>query len=226
MSSQYFHWNEKTIADFSTKYITAMYEDGYVFTRINKGVMHQTRSFRIDLDKFNPTSENRRILKKVANLNISSSSIPYNNYSYEIGKLAKDFYTNKFGEGTMSAQKIKELLTDGNKTNFNSLLIFSEKTDTGPKILGYCIAFENDEIIHYSYPFYDLNNSIKDLGLGMILLAMQSAKNSRKKYFYLGSLQRPTDTYKIQFDGAEWFDGQKWRTNTEEVKRILKEIKL
>jgi len=42
-----------------------MYDHGYVFTRIGKGVMHQTRSVRVDLAKFELTSENRRVLKKV-----------------------------------------------------------------------------------------------------------------------------------------------------------------
>jgi len=45
--------------DFSEKNIAEMYDHGYVFTRIGKGVMHQTRSVRVDLAKFELTSENR-----------------------------------------------------------------------------------------------------------------------------------------------------------------------
>ena len=49
---------------------------------------------------------------------------------------------------------------------------------------------------------------------------IQWAKENNKKFVYLGSLQRPTDTYKLQFEGIEWFDGKKWKTDLEEVKKI------
>jgi hypothetical protein len=38
---------------------------------------------------------------------------------------------------------------------------------------------------------------------------------------FLGSAQRPSDTYKMQFSGLEWFDGQQWNTDTEALKNIL-----
>ncbi len=45
-------------------------------------------------------------------------------YPFKIGKMGKDFYEEKFGEKIMSAQKIKEMLTDQKKSNFNVLLNF------------------------------------------------------------------------------------------------------
>jgi len=75
---------------------------------------------------------------------------------------------------------------------------------------------------HYSYPFYDLTAAPKDMGLGMMLLAIQKSKNFGHEFMYLGSLQRPTDTYKLQFGGLEWFGGEKWSRDLNEVKDILK----
>ena len=60
----YLSWDNKTIVDFSEKNIEAMYARGYVFTRLGKGAMTQTRSLRIGLDKFELSSENRRVLRK------------------------------------------------------------------------------------------------------------------------------------------------------------------
>src|SRR3989344_4146668 len=108
----YLHWNEKTITDFSDKSITEMYDRGYVFTRIGKGIMHQTRSVRIDLAKFASSSENRRILKKVDNIAMQEVILPYVDYHWSLGKLAQYFYEKKFGHGVMSALKVKEMLTD------------------------------------------------------------------------------------------------------------------
>jgi arginyl-tRNA--protein-N-Asp/Glu arginylyltransferase len=213
----YLHWQEQKITDFSESAISAMYDKGFVFTRLGKGIMQQTRSCRIDLDKFSLTSENRRILKKTDNLRIGSSPLPLPSYPFEIGKMGKDFYEEKFGEKIMSANKIKEILMDENKSNFNILLNFAPSTT----VIGYTICYENVEFLHYSYPFYDLKIYNKDIGLGMMTTAIQFAKQNGKKYIYLGSLQRPTDTYKLQFEGLEWFDGKEWKSDLEEVKKLL-----
>ncbi len=213
----YLHWNEKTITDFSEKSVTEMYGHGYVFTRIGKGVMHQTRSVRIDLEKFKPSSENRRILKKVDDIAMQEVTLPYGEYHWSLGKLAQDFYEAKFGSGIMSAQKIKEMLTNKEKSNFTSLLLFSNSQG----LIGYTICYINSKIIHYSYPFYDLGKSSKDMGLGMMTKTIQYAKGKGLDYAYLGSLQRPGDTYKLQFEGLEWFDGEKWSADEAKVREIL-----
>ena len=57
-----------------------------------------------------------------------------------IGKLAKDFYETKFGPGTMSAAKVKELLTDEKGSNFDTLLYLSLKEAP----IAYSICFQCD----------------------------------------------------------------------------------
>lgn len=207
---EYLHWQEKKL-EGTEQEITAAYNDGFVFTRIDKGVMHQTRSVRIDLKKFELSSENRRVLKKVEEIKLEEAQLPDENYDWKIGKLGKDFYDTKFGEGIFSANKIKEILTTN--SNFNLLLKYGD---------GFAICYVNKDLLHYSYPFYDLGKSPKDMGLGMMIKAIVWAKEKGLKYVYLGSLQRPTDIYKLQFEGLEWFDGKKWKKDIEEVKKILK----
>jgi hypothetical protein len=58
--------------------------------------------------------------------------------------------------------------------------------------------------------------------MGMMTLAVQYAKESKKNFFYMGSAQRPTDTYKFQFRGMEWFDGAAWHSNFDVLKEALK----
>jgi len=215
---KYLHWDQKTISDFSEATIADLYAQGYVFTRIGKGIMQQTRSVRINLKTFNLSSENRRIIKKVPSLSLRIEHLPKTKYDWNIGKLAKDFYSLKFGPDIMSAQKIKEMLTIPEKSNFNTILTYS---DNGNDI-GYTISYLSSSLIHYSYPFYDTEQTPKDTGLGMMILAIQYAKEAGLSYIYLGSLQRPSDTYKLQFEGLEWFDGNRWNTDTEEIKDILK----
>ena len=247
----YLSWEEKKINEFDDKTIESAYNDGFVFTRVAKGTMNQTRSLRIDLQKFELSSENKRILKKTEDLNLSISPIPYPGYTWEIHKLGKDFYEQKFGKGTFSAQKIKELIIDKEKSNFNQLFVYSlpavilspasginsaknplHQTERDPSVVklpqddkrlpvGYCIALETENIIHYCYPFYDLELNYQNLGMGMMLKAIVWAKEQGKQYIYLGSAQRPTDTYKLQLAGLEWFDGSKWHEDLEKLKLIL-----
>ncbi len=221
----YLKWNEQTITDFTDTNINSLYNEGFLFTRIGKGILHQTRSVRVDLSKFELSSENRRILRKTEPITYTLSPIPYHLYSWEIGKMGKDFYETKFGEKTFSANKIKELMTDESKSNFNEVFIYGLNQESEIRNVGYCVALETSEILHYCYPFYNLSPITYPLnpntGLGMMTRAILWAKENGKKYVYLGSAQRPTDTYKFQFAGAEWFDGKEWRSDVEELKKVL-----
>ena len=227
----YLSWDKKTISDFSADNINATYALGYLFTRLGKGAMIQTRSVRIDLASFQLSSENRRILKKTAGLTATSIQLSAFSYDWRIGKMAKDFYETKFGPGTFSANKAKELLTEPDKSNFNRLLVYKQSPSPlgeGRGEVGYAIALETPELIHYAYPFYDLKPNTYNLtpnpntGLGMMLRAILYAQDSGKKFIYLGSAQRPSDTYKLQFSGLEWWDGVVWQTDGEKLKAVLK----
>ena len=216
----YLSWNEKTLTKFDDKSVEQAYDNGFVFTRKGRGVMNQTRSLRIDLSKFELSSENKRVLKKTEDLILSASPIPYAEYGWSIHKMGKEFYEKKFGEKTFSAQKIKELITDKDKSSFNKLLVYKLKDE----FIGYCIALETKNILHYCYPFYNLQpityNLQPNIGMGMMLGAVMWAKENGKKYVYLGSYQRPTDTYKLQFSGLEWFDGNEWEQDLNKLKLL------
>jgi hypothetical protein len=92
------------------------------------------------------------------------------------------------------------------------------------KHIGYCVALETNELIHYSYPFYELRTigyELSNIGMAMMTKAVLYAKEQGKKYICLGSAQRPTDTYKLQFSGLEWFDGTVWSNDIKALKTIL-----
>ena len=280
----YLKWDEKIITDFSDSNINSLYNQGYVFTRQKKGSMNQTRSLRIDLEKFELSSENRRVLRKTEEVKMETSPLPLKSppllgegpgagyYDWTIGKLGKDFYDTKFGDKTpaphrsgatgavFSANKIKELMTEPEKSNFNVVLVYQtsprsaaealERRRPAPLLkergvigdpasaislflgrgtqgegslaIGYAICYQNSEILHYCYPFYNIQYPISNIGMAMMLKAIVWAKEQNKKYFYLGSFQRPTDTYKLQFAGLEWWDGKDWSDDNDILKLTLK----
>ena len=237
----YLSFSEQTIADFSDKNIDSLYSRGFLFTRVGKGHMYQTRSVRVDLSKFELSSENRRVLKKTEELLLKTTPLPHPAYDWHIHKMGHDFYKTKFGEKTFTANKLKELMTE-EKNNFNLLLSYTVipaqagiqttvdldshfRGDDNRGSVGYCICFETPELLHYCYPFYDIRDSgsaIPNIGLGMMLRAIIWSKEQGKKYVSLGSASRPSDTYKLQFAGVQWWDGARWSSNIEFLKSNLK----
>lgn len=217
---EYFKTDQKILTDLNENNISELYSKGYVFTRVKKGLFNQTRSLRIKLDNFDLNSENKRVLKKLKNLNVEFLSLPYPNYSWEIHKMGKDFYTIKFGDGTMSASKIKEMFLEIDKSNMNSCF----KYTLAEAPAGYALTYSNNNIVHYAYPFYDLYIP-KDLsiGMGMMVKAILWAKENNKDYIYLGSVIDQKAKYKLQFEGLEWFntDTQLWETDLEKLKQLI-----
>ncbi len=201
-----------------TAEITSAYSQGFVFGRKEKGLLHQTRSLRIDLKRFELNSENRRVLRKLDEIiDVSPSSLPLKieNYDWMVHKTAKDFYTSKFPDIDFSASKIKEIVTT--EHNFNHIFNFSEGNET----LGYAICYVNKEILHYCYPFYNLAKSPSNLGMYMMLSAVMHAKKENRQYCYLGSVTKLADKYKLQFNGLEWWTGTGWSTDLLELKQKI-----
>lgn len=199
----YEYTDKKTLSHFSKEEIESYYSNGYVFTRLGKGVMHQVKSVRINFSNFELSSENRRVLRKSETLKLEFYKFPFKTYSWEIGKMAKNFYDIKGGEGTMSVNKLKEMFTDLGKSNMNSVFQYTIENIA----IGYCLCHETENIIHYSYPFYDLKPNIPSLGMAMMLRAILWAGENNKKYIYLGSYNK----YKLQFKGVEVFEDNNWK---------------
>lgn len=188
--------------------IEKKYNAGYVITRVSNGHFEKVRSLRVDLKKFEVSSENKRILNKFTDYNLIIKKLPYDNYNWKIHKMGKDFYEQKFGKNIFSANKIQEIYTSPN-SNFNLSLEFVNSVSNQSD--GYCICFENisnHKIIHYCYPFSDLNLINTSFGIFMMTKAILESKNLGYDYIYLGSVHDPKSKYKLQFKGLEWFDEQ------------------
>ncbi len=213
----YFKTNNKVANNLEG--VNSLYNKGYVLTRLGKFEMIQTRSLRINLNEFRLNSENKRILNKNRNLKIEFNNLPLKNYNWEIHKLGKDFYTNKFGDGTMSASKIKEMFNEMNKSNMNGVFTYTIANEN----IGYCLCFKNSEFIHYAYPFYDLKYDSSNIGMGMMIKAIVWAKDINLKYIYLGSVTDNKARYKLQFKGLEWWNTTTnvWETDIKILKNLL-----
>lgn len=215
--ADYFKVSEKAL-NTAIESITEAYNAGFLFTRKAKNLMIETISLRINLMEFNLSSENRRVLRKAENIKVQLFDLPYSEYNWQIHTLGKEFYTKKFGDNIMSASKIKEIFTDPAKSNFNKVFRYS---DSSSRIIGYTPSFINEEIVHYAYPFYDLTTSTSNnIGMAMMLLAINWSKENGKKYIYLGSVTKKSSLYKLQFNSIEWWNYKEktWDKDPEKLK--------
>jgi len=191
---------------------------GFVPTRLEVGYFQLARATRVDLSQFEMSSENRRIARKTENLTLELKSLSDFPYTWEIGAFAKRFYETKFGKGKMSAQKMKWIFTSG---AFSDVFIYSAKAVANGSI-GYCPILLDKTAIYYAYPFYDLEYKNNNIGIGMMLKAIQYAKEAGKKYIYLGTCYTPSALYKTQFKGFEWFNGKAWSSDIKQLKSLVR----
>lgn len=216
----YINFGNQYIDTANFEKIQYAYNTGYVATRKEQGYFERVRSLRVNLESFEESSENRRILRKYSH-EIEINPIPYPDYTWEIHKLGKDFYDKKFGEGTFTANKIKELFTSKG-TNFNTILSFRNPETL--KIDGYCICLTSetnkDKILHYAYPFYNLDLINSSFGIYMMTKTIAYLKSLGYTFIYLGSVHEPASLYKLQFKGETW-----WNEKTENWDNDLQLLK-
>jgi len=195
--------------------IEKIYNMGFLPSRVRLDLFYLARGLRVDIDKFEESSENRRISKKTEYMGIDVVSLDDFVYEYTIGKMGKDFYDKRFGKKVMSANKIKWLFTKGFPTH---AAIYKD----GDRIIGYCLLLKGENFIHYAYPFYDLDYFDRNAGMGMMLKIIQWSKENGLNYTYLGTCYSEKSLYKTQFKGCEYFTGWNWSSDIDDLKDLVR----
>lgn len=192
-----------------------IYDNGFLPIRSLPGVYYLARSLRVDLDYFEPSSENRRILRKTES--IETKFLPISEFSYNarVQKLCKDYSKGRLNN-LFSTFEIKKLFSG---QVYNCVFVYREKKSL--KEVGYSICYQTKNILQYAHAFYDLNLLPQNLGARMILEAVIWAKSNQKKYIYLGTCYEKNSLYKTEFKGIEFFNGFRWSNNLEELKYLI-----
>jgi hypothetical protein len=97
----------------------------------------------------------------------------------------------------------------------------NEQNSSSMSNLGYCPVMKTSELIHYAYPFYDLDYFDKNIGMGMMTRTINYAKKHNFSYVYLGTVYTKSSKYKLQFEGLEFFDGTNWSSDMEKLKKTI-----
>ncbi len=179
------------------------------------------RQIRINLARFTPSSENRRILKKCSH--ISATLVPRRQYQYtpERREFFKVYADIKFGKDVMTYERLDGLFE---APIISHLLTFHDPA-TSQEIGTVTLFLQEPRLAYYYYAFYDLNYYKQNLGIYMMTWAVKYFADTGFKYIYLGTCYSKNALYKTQFRGAEFFNGFQWSTNLDELKFILEHHK-
>lgn len=196
--------------------VEKIYENGFLPIRSIQSVYFLSRSVRVDLNKFEPSSENRRILKKTENF--SSKVIPLAQFDYgpSVQKMCSNYADEKFGKDVLPTSTIRAIFKNG---VYNSIIVFTENS-SGVEV-GYAVCHITKNLIQYAFSFYDLTYLKDNLGARMMLEAVSLGKVQDKSYIYLGSCYSRESLYKTEYKGVEFFNGYSWSSNLLELKYIL-----
>jgi len=203
---------------------TEIYERGFLpytgNTAFRDDIFYLARSLRVNLSKFENTSENRRVNRKVEQLGINviagkKSSLNTDDPAFI--SFCTRYAEQRFCDGRMDEQRLRYIV--GRSTLTHILTFRSDE-----KIFGYVFTFLNPDILHYWYAFFDIAYlKSHSLGKWMMWKTIQWAKERGVKNVYLGTCYREKSLYKIRdHKGIEFFDGVKWNNDVKLLKHLCK----
>jgi len=176
------------------------------------------RQIRVQLKKFEPSSENRRILRKGEAIEVKL--VPRAEFEFTPARreFCKHYTDAKFGANGMSYERLDSLF---NAPVTSHVLVFTDSA-TGAEAGLATLYVEGDRMAFYYYAFYDLAHPNRSLGLFMMTTAIKLFTERGSQQLYLGTCYSESALYKTQFPGCEFFNGVRWSENLAELKFILK----
>ena len=200
------------------KELPQIYDKGFLPYSNDVDLEYETyylaRSLRVDLERFKETSENRRVLKKIAPLEPDLRKIPVEEFDVEdpaFQDFCYDFAGKRFSEA-LSRERLQYIL---HTKSISDIFEFSLKD----KKAGYVIAIIEQDTLHYWFAFFDLNYPEYSLGKYMMYSVIRWAYENGLKYVYLGTAYGEKSLYKVRdFKGLSFFDGNRWNQDMKLLK--------
>ena len=202
----------------SQKEIPEIYNKGFLPYSNNIHLEQETyylaRSLRVELKDFSPSSENRRVEKKIALLHPVLKVISIDNFDVnetDFQNFCMDFASKRF-TAEISRERLNYIL------NAKSISHIFEFMLEGKKV-GYVIAIIENGTLHYWFAFFSLEYREYSLGKWIMQSVIHWAFEKNLDYVYLGSCYGVKSLYKVRdFKGLSFFDGNKWNKDVKLLK--------
>jgi hypothetical protein len=194
-----------------------LFAAGFLPSSRNLDRFYLCRQVRVNLKRFTPSSENRRILRKGEGIRVRLVPRKQFNYTAQRREFCKGYADIKFGKDSMGGERLDNLFAS---PLISHLLVYTDSA-TGAEVglaMVYCDA---RALAFYYYAFYDLNYFQRNLGMYMMTSAVNLFAARGTRHLHLGSCYSRNALYKTQFAGAEFFNGFRWSQDLKELKHLL-----
>ncbi|NND04982.1 MAG: GNAT family N-acetyltransferase [Saprospiraceae bacterium] len=197
-----------------------IYEQGFLpysaNTQIRGELFYLARSLRVDIDRFQDTSENRRVQRKIAELDITVSCHPKVQF-LETHKTFESFclaYANERIGDHLSVQRFQYICNLETGTH-----VFNFQSQTLGDV-GFVLAAIEGKMLHYWFSFFNVElMRSHSLGKWMMWYVINWAKEQDLEKVYLGTCYGSKSLYKVRdHKGLAFFDGTSWNTDVKLLK--------
>lgn len=204
--------------------LPAIYQKGFLpYTgnlSIEKDIFYLARSLRVDLDRFVDSSENRRIARKAATLNIAikvqkKTDLDINDPAFL--SFCMEYAADRFSGNAMTSDRLQYVLS--RETGSHLLTFYSED-----QVYGYVFAAIEGNMLHYWFAFFDQTYlRSHSLGKYMMWRTIVWAKEQGLDHVYLGTCYGKHSLYKVRdHKGLSYYDGAAWKQDMNHLKDLCK----
>lgn len=180
------------------------YQKGLLPQRNNSRFWYSDTSCRSNLNKFNLSSENRRIIRKTQDFNFKKIALKDFKYTPKTQKEINS-WIKKLG-WNFPTSSLKNIFT---KHIFNYVYLWTNQEN---KTIAYSLCYFSKEISHIAYVFYHPDYDHSNLPIRLVLQTIIDCHQQKLKYCYLGRFSQENGFYKRNMPGFEYFQNNKWIT--------------
>ncbi len=177
------------------------------------------RSLRIDLNKFEINSENKRVFKKIDPENVKLSVLTVQEFleNKSAIKFCFDYIRERFPEKAMTEERFQYILNI-----LEGLEVY--QLEFQGRMIAYILIVQGEKSAHYWFSFYSLDLS-KEIPVGKFSMTymINHFKTKALDYLYLGTCYGTKSLYKARdYKGMEYFDGAGWNNSLQSLKVLCK----
>lgn len=172
------------------------------------------RQIRVDLRRFSPSSENRRILRKGEGIQFELLDREVFEWTAERHAFCLAYAAKRWST-TPPPARIDRIFQSPLTTH---VAVFRAP---GGREIGLVSLFRDDATWFYSNAFYDTDHPLKSLGAFLMTETVRRLAERDQSHLHLGTCYSRAALYKTQFEGMEFFNGNRWSGDLEELKHLI-----
>ncbi len=189
---------------------------GFLPSRIKVGLWYLARSIRVDVSRYNRSSENRRVVKNTAQYSFSFHPTEQFRLSQEQFKWVERFVLETLKLNNYSLSSIKRIFSP----HWSSYIMVCRRQGD-QESCGLAPILKVNRSLFYWLGFYRSDRFVTGLGSRLMLEAIEWARQSQHEYIYLGTIYRESSLYKTNYKGWEFFNGFEWSQDKKQLRYLI-----